>query len=726
MVDVAAHAARLQAGRCHDPFVVLGRHPLPGGMIIREFMPTASEVEIPGAGAMRRVGDTGVFELRLDSAAAQRLELHYRVRWREQGSDWHEVVSSYSFAPFLYDDDLYLFGEGRHHHAYRFLGCHLARIDDVDGARFAVWAPNAERVSVVGDFNAWNGLRHPMRSRGASGVFELFVPHLAAGDLYKFEIRNAAGIFVKADPYARWMTVRPDTACRVPPAARHQWGDDDWLAQRRTSDWRSLPMSIYEVHVGSWMRAGDGGFLDYRAFADRLVPYVRECGFTHVELLPVMEHPLDESWGYQVSGFYAPTSRYGDPDGLRYLVDACHRAGIGVLLDWVPGHFPRDAFALARFTGEPLYEHPDPRRGEHRDWGTLIFDYGRLEVRNFLLANAVYWCEEFHVDGLRVDAVASMLYLDYSRPPGEWLPNVHGGREHLEAIALLRDVNEVVRERFPGVVTIAEESTAWPGVSRPVVDGGLGFSMKWNMGWMNDTLSYFSLDPVYRRYHHDRLTFNQMYAYTENFVLPLSHDEVVHLKGSLLGKLPGDDWQRFAGLRLLLAWQFATPGKKLLFMGGEFGQREEWSEARALDWECMDDERHLGVKRLVQDLNALYRRTPALHRREFDPEGFAWLDCDDAGHSTLAFTRQADAGHVVCVFNMTPVARDHYRVGIPRAGRYREVVNSDAAWYGGSNRGNLGAVAAEAVPHMGCDHSTTIVLPPLAAVFLEPDAELAQ
>ncbi len=702
-------------GSLHDPFRVLGWQREGAGWRIREYVPGGAVVEIGGITAAKVPGRPGLFEILVDDGV---IETHYPVSWREPGADIrHRVISPYTFLPQVAEADLHLFGEGRHHHAYRFLGAHPAEIDGVDGVQFAVWAPGARRVAVVGDFNGWHGLRHTMRVRGASGVFELFIPGLRAGDSYKFEIAGPGGqTMMKADPYARRMTLRPDTACRVADNPGHAWNDRDWLERRKTTNWLERPVSIYELHPGSWRRGAGDGFIGFRELADRLVPYLLDAGFTHVELMPVMEHPLDESWGYQVSGYYAPSARFGDPDDLRYLVDACHGAGIGVILDWVPGHFPRDEFALARFVGEPLYEHADPRRGEHRDWGTLIFDYGRNEVGNFLLSNAVYWIEEFHVDGLRVDAVASMLYLDYSRGD-DWLPNRYGGRENLEAIDFLRRVNEVLHSRFPGVLTIAEESTAWPMVSRPPEVGGLGFSMKWNMGWMNDTLDYFSRDPVYRRYHHDRLTFSQMYAYSENFVLPLSHDEVVHLKGSLLGKMPGDEWQRFANLRLLLAWQFAHPGKKLLFMGGELGAPAEWSEAAAVDWSLLDRPAHAGIRRLVADLNRTYAGNESLHRFDCSSRGFRWIDCHDQENSVLAFERLGGEP-VVCVFNFTPVVREGYRIGVPAPGAWREMLNTDAVSYGGSNVGNAGRVEAAASPWMDYPASLSLTLPPLAALLL--------
>jgi len=685
-------------------------------------LPQAEQAWLEGAGEMQRIDGSDLFECRLDVSGAAGLARHYRIEWLEKrDGQRHANMSPYTFEPLIGDKDLYYFGQGRHHHAYRFLGAHPRTIDDVSGVLFSVWAPGARRVSVVGDFNGWHGLRHLMRTRGEGGVWELFIPGLQAEDLYKFEIVGPGGQLVtKIDPYALRMTLRPDTACRVAKLEDYAWGDEAWMAQREQWDWQHQPMSVYEVHLGSWQRASNGEFLSYRDLAERLVSYVQELGYTHVELMPVMEHPLDQSWGYQVTGYFAPTARFGTPDELRHLIDRLHQAGIGVILDWVPGHFPRDDFALARFVGETLYEHPDPRRGEHRDWGTLIFDYGRAEVRNFLLSNAVYWLEEFHVDGLRVDAVASMLYLDYSRRDGEWLPNVHGGRENLEAISFLQEMNQVVHERFPGAVTVAEESTSWPMVSRPVDMGGLGFSMKWNMGWMNDTLSYFQHDPVHRRYHHHKLTFSQLYAYNENFVLPLSHDEVVHMKRSLLDKMPGDLWQKFANLRLLLGWQMTHPGKKLLFMGGEMGQWVEWDESVSLDWSLLENNRHRGIHRLLGDLNRLYRERPALHRHDFEPEGFEWLDCNDEAQSVLAFIRRDGEQHLVCLMNFTPMPREDYPVPLPWTGTYRVILNTDSAHYGGTDFGSERAVAEE-ITLNGWPAAARVTLPPLGMLILQPD-----
>ncbi len=714
--------ARLQAGTHHDPFEVLGMHVRPDGRgLFRVFLPPAEELEMAGR-RMSRIAGTDCFELDLPSDAA--IEPHPVLRWRHKKSgQWHTTRSPYTFAPQLGELDLHLLGEGRHLQAWKVLGACLARVDGIDGCRFAVWAPAAQRVSVVGDFNDWDGRRHPMRCRGATGIWELFVPGLAAGQAYKYEILGPHGQLVKkTDPYARRMFLRPETASRVPEAEAYAWGDAAWIDARGGFDWQHRPIGIYEVHPGSWRRHADGSFYSWGELAAELIPYVHELGYTHIELLPVAEHPLDASWGYQVSGYYAPTARFGTPDDFRAFVDACHQAGIGVLLDWVPAHFPKDDWALARFTGEAVYEHADPRRGEHQDWGTLIFNFGRHEVRNFLIANALYWLEEFHIDGLRVDAVASMLYLDYSRRAGEWLPNPYGGRENIEAIHFLRELNTEVHARFPGVLTIAEESTAWPAVSRPVELGGLGFSMKWNMGWMNDSLAYIEQDPVYRKFHHNQLTFSQMYAWSENFVLPLSHDEVVHMKKSLLDKMPGDTWQRFANLRLFYAWQYAHPGKKLLFMGGEFAQWNEWREAGQLDWELLRFPMHDGIRALLRDLNRLYRSEGALHHYDFDARGFRWIDCHDADQSVLSLVRQGrhETERMVILLNFTPVPRRGYRIGVPTASAWCEVFNSDSMYYGGGNLGNGTPIQAQSQPWMGFEQSIEVVLPPLGAIFLKP------
>ncbi len=709
----------LNAGRHHDPFELLGYHLLDANRaVIRALLPAAEKVEVEGLGVMQRVPQTDLFELECARDAAP---LHFALRWLEKGTGvTHLSLSPYSFDCLIHEDDLHWFGEGKHQHVWRFLGATNKVIDGIAGVHFGLWAPGVRRVSVVGDFNQWNGRSHPMRCRGSSGVWELFIPGLPAGAAYKYEILNTQDhLLLKADPYGRAMAMRPETVSLVPSDSQYHWQDADWLARRQHFDWQHLPVAIYEVHAGSWQRTADGGFLNWRDLAERLIPYVTSLNYTHIELLPVAEHPLDESWGYQVSGYFAPTARFGSPDDFRYFIDQAHQAGIGVLLDWVPAHFPRDEFALARFTGEPVYEHADPRRGEHRDWGTLIFDYGRNEVRNFLVTNALYWIEEFHLDGLRVDAVASMLYLDYSREDGEWLPNQYGGRENLEAIQFLRELNTLIHGRHPGVITIAEESTAWPMVSRPVELGGLGFSMKWNMGWMNDSLAYSEYDPIYRKYHHNLLTFSQLYAWTENFVLPLSHDEVVHMKKSMLSKMPGDHWQQFANLRLFYAWQYAHPGKKLLFMGSEFGQWHEWSERGQLDWALLAHANHQGLSRLVGDLNALYRQEPALHASDFSEDGFRWIDCHDADQSVLSFIRYAaNAAPILCILNFTSVPRHGYRIGVPWAEHYREVLNTDSHYYAGSNCGNGGLIPVLHTPWMGFDCAVEISLPPLSALFL--------
>ncbi len=713
---------RFLEARLHDPFSVLGLHPCEGGQLLRVFRPHARKVSLvtaQGEEEMTRVHADGLFEWRGAQAPAR----PWRLKVQEDGGCF-EIIDPYAFSPFLSDQDLYLFNEGRLLKAYMSLGARHTVHEGVQGVCFAVWAPNAERVSVVGDFNRWDGRVHPMRVRGASGVWELFIPGLKPGDLYKFELRNrdTGEILVKTDPYGRAFELRPGTAARVPDDGEYPWQDGEWMSRRAHWDWLHSPMNIYEVHAGSWRRHPDGRFYTYRELADALIPYVLDMGFTHIEFLPLTEHPLDESWGYQTTGYFAPTSRYGTAADLKYLIDTCHRAGIGVILDWVPAHFPMDGWALARFDGTALFEHEDPRLGLHKDWGTHIFNYGRNEVKGFLLASAHYWLDEFHFDGLRVDAVASMLYLDYSRREGEWLPNRYGGRENLEAIDFLREMNAMVHEHFPGALTLAEESTAWPMVSRPTYVGGLGFSMKWNMGWMNDTLAYFRLDPVYRRYHHTNLTFGQLYAYTENFVLPFSHDEVVHGKGSLLGRMPGDAWQQFANLRLLLTYQMTTPGKKLNFMGNEFGQGREWDAGWELDWNLLEVHWHAQVRNMLRDLNRLYRNLPCLHELDFEPEGFSWIDCHDADQSVLSFLRRDRNGRsAIVALNFTPVPRTGYRIGCPSPGFWREIFNSDSEYYGGSNLGNGAGLMAEELPWMGYAYSLVITLPPLAGIILLQD-----
>ena len=714
--------SRLVAAREHDPFSLLGLHRDGAQWVVRMFDPYAESVALERDGAaapLARVHPAGVFEWR----GAASPVLPYVLRVTAQGAA-RRVHDPYAFLPQAATDDLFLFNQGTNYQAYRLLGAHVQTRHDIAGVCFRVWAPNAGRVSVVGDFNRWDGRLHQMATLGASGTWELFIPDLAAGTLYKFEIlnRDSGAVLVKTDPYAQSFELRPATAARVSAASQHAWSDAGWLTRRAQLDWLHAPLAIYEVHAGSWRRHPDGRCYTYRELAQHLVPYVRDMGYTHIELMPVTEHPLDESWGYQATGYFAATSRFGGADDLRALIDACHEAGIGVILDWVPGHFPRDDFALAHFDGTALYEHADPRLKLHPDWGTHVFNYARNEVQSFLLSSAHFWLAEFHVDGLRVDAVASMLYLDYSRRPGEWLPNRYGGRENIDAIDFLRAMNAMVHREFAGALTYAEESTAWPQVSRPTYVGGLGFSMKWNMGWMNDTLAYMHEDPVHRRYQHQRVTFGQLYAYTENFLLPLSHDEVVHGKGSLFAKMPGDDWQKFANLRLLLTYQATMPGKKLGFMGNEFGQRNEWYSQRELDWALLDDAGHGGVQRLARDLNRLYRETGALHELDFEQAGFAWIDCHDADQSIVSFVRRArDGSFVVVVLNFTPVPRHGYRIGVPAAGRYREIFNSDSRYYGGGDVGNNGRIKATATPWMGQPARLELSLPPLAGLIVMPE-----
>ncbi|MDO9224494.1 MAG: 1,4-alpha-glucan branching protein GlgB [Pseudomonadota bacterium] len=713
---------RLITVRHHDPFAVLGLHRSQNAWVLRVFRPAASRVSLllpEGAVAMTRADARGMFEWHGEQPPAR----PWRLAVEEDGTTF-EMTDPYAFEPSITEQELYLFNEGRLLEAWRTFGAHPMNLHGVDGVRFAVWAPNAERVSVVGNFNNWDGRPHQMRARGGSGIWELFIPGLVPGDLYRLELRNRASgeILVKTDPFAQGFELRPGSAAVVVKPTEHAWNDGTWLKERAQRDWLHAPMNTYEVHAGSWKRAADGHFLTWPELTETLVPYVADMGYTHIELMPITEHPLDESWGYQTTGYFAPTSRLGSADQFRAFVDACHQANIGVLLDWVPGHFPMDAWALARFDGTALFEHEDPRLGVHQDWGTHIFNYGRAEVKGFLLASAHYWLDQFHLDGLRVDAVASMLYLDYSRKADEWLPNKYGGRENLEVIDFLREMNTMVHGTFPGALTIAEESTSWPMVSKPVHLGGLGFSMKWNMGWMNDTLSYFSLDPVFRRFNHNNLTFGQLYAYTENFVLPFSHDEVVHGKRSLLGKMPGDAWQKFANLRLMLSYQMLSAGKKLNFMGNEIGQGREWSTQGGLDWELLAIDGHAGVKSCLRDLNRLYRDLPPLHELDFYPDGFAWIDCHDADQSILSFQRRDSQGRsVIIAFNFTPVPREGYRIGAPAAGFWREIFNSDSGFYGGGNLGNGAGLMSEEKAWMGYPQSVVITLPPLAGVVLYQD-----
>ncbi len=724
----------LVGARHWDPFSVLGPHVVDldrkKAVAIRAILPQAAWAFVltlvegkERRTEMERLHPDGVFE----AVFPDKPDLFpYRIESIDENGTRRTQDDPYAFGCILTDFDIHLLGEGTHLDQYEKFGSHIFRIGDVQGVTFAVWAPNAERVSVIGDFNRWDGRAHPMRNRGECGVWEIFIPGLAEGEIYKYEVRSRGNgdLFAKSDPYAFRFEPPPRTGSIVCSIEGYEWSDADWLASRRTRSLLESPVSAYEVHLGSWKRKHEEGnrYLTYRELADELIPYAREMGYTHLELLPVSEHPFDGSWGYQTLGYFAPTARFGPPEDFMAFVDRCHQAGLGVILDWVPAHFPRDAHGLAWFDGTHLYEHADPRKGEHRDWGTLIFNYGRREVRNFLLCNALFWLEKYHIDGLRVDAVASMLYLDYSRNSGEWIPNEFGGRENLEAIDFLKRMNEIVHERHPGAVTIAEESTAWPAVSRPVYLGGLGFTFKWNMGWMHDMLEYMVKEPIHRKFHFGTLTFSLLYAFHENFILPFSHDEVVHMKRSMLDKMPGDLWQRFANLRLLYSYMYAHPGKKLLFMGSEFGQWEEWCHDSSLPWDLLRWDSHRGLQALVRDLNRLYVSTRALHEVDFRPDGFEWIDFHDVDNSIASFLRRGkDPGDfLVCVFNFTPVVREGYRVGVPAPGLYQEVMNSDSAFYGGSNVGNVGGAHAEAISWNGRPWSVKLSLPPLGALYLRP------
>jgi 1,4-alpha-glucan branching enzyme len=708
----------IEARHC-DPFRILGIREQDGKWIARVFRPDVAKVEIVLDGkkaksqALKRLDQEGMFEGEIEgfqTGTGYSLELtnHEGAKWRQR--------DPYSFGPVLGEMDIYLFNEGTHYDIYKKLGAHVKVIDEVPGVHFSVWAPSAQRVSVVGDFNNWDGRTHPMRKLVPSGVWEIFLPGVHEGAHYKFEIRGEHGdSHLKTDPYAFFAQHGTQTGCMVFDLDRYQWSDQDWMHRRPRIDHFNSPMSIYEVHIGSWQRILDDGnrHLSYRELGDRLIPYVKEMGFTHIELMPVMEHPFDGSWGYQVVNYYAPTSRFGNPDEFRNFVDRCHQANIGVILDWVPGHFPKDAHGLARFDGSALYEHEDPRLGEHQDWGTLIFNYGRNEVKNFLIGNALFWLDEYHIDGLRVDAVASMLYLDYSRKAGEWLPNCFGGRENLDAISFLKRCNEICYERFPGVAMVAEESTSWPGVSRPTYTGGLGFGFKWNMGWMNDSLRYISKDPIHRRFHQSEITFSMLYAFHEHFILVLSHDEVVHGKGSLIDKMPGDYWQKFANCRM-----WAHPGKKLIFQGIEFGQFIEWKHNQSLDWHLMEMPAHDGLRRLIQHLNWLYQNEPSLSELDDSYDGFEWIDFNDADNTVWSFMRKSRTGAtLIFVVNATPVVREGYRVGVSEPGFYEEILNTDAETYNGSNIGNYGGTPAhQDWRWQGKPHSILVNLPPLAVV----------
>jgi 1,4-alpha-glucan branching enzyme len=727
-----------------DPFQILGPHWIKRdgrqALAIRAYRPDATSVTVVWTSdkavyAATQIHPGGVFEAILPSGIADLQDgkpvapAAYRLRFRFADGNEIETLDPYAFPIVLTDYDLHLSGEGTHYQKYDKLGAHVREVSGIRGVHFGVWAPNAKRVSVVGDFNLWDGRVNAMRNRSVSGIWEIFMPGLEEGALYKFEILSRAGnhLGLKSDPYGFAAELRPQTASIVCNIDRHEWQDSAWLEARASRDWLHSPMSIYEVHAGSWRRKtdDDNRWLTYRELADELIPYVKQLGYTYIELMPIMEHPLDASWGYQTVGYYAVTSRFGSPDDFMYFVDHCHQQGLGVILDWTPAHFPRDAHGLAFFDGTHLYEHEDPRLGEHPDWGTLVFNYGRNEVQNFLLSNALFWLEKYHIDGLRVDAVASMLYLDYSRKPGEWIPNAFGGRENLEAIAFLKRLNEVLHVRHPGALMIAEESTSWPAVSRPTYVGGLGFDLKWNMGWMNDVLKYMALDPIHRQFHHGKLTFSMLYAFHENFVLPISHDEVVHGKRSLLEKMPGDDWQKFANLRLFFGYLYAHPGKKLLFMGSELGQRNEFWEGASVDWFLEDSPSHHGIQRLVGDLNRLHVRERALHEIDFEWAGFEWLEANDAAASILSFLRRArnPEDFIVTVCNFTPVARESYRVGVPRPGFYREILNTDSKFYEGTDMGNAGGVRAEPIPWNDRPYSIKLRLPALAAIYLKPQRD---
>lgn len=715
----------------HDPFQILGPHYIKvensNKWVIRAWLPDAKQVfiRIPETGReieMEPTWNNHFFQAIIPGW--KKLEI-YQFHIIAQNGHERYIHDPYFFLPQISDDDLYLFGMGDHHKIYEKLGAHPMSVDGVAGVNFAVWAPNARNVSVVGNFNQWHGGKHQMRSLGSSGIWQLFIPDIGVGEVYKFEIKDTQGnILLKMDPYGFGHETRPKTASRVCNINTFQWNDHSWMEKRRNTDPLAQPISVYEVHPGSWKRNPQNGdsFLTYRELAEQLVEYVKSMGYTHIELMPVMEHPLDASWGYQVTGYFAPTARFGAPEDFQYLVDYCHIHDIGVILDWVPAHFPSDEHSLARFDGSHLYEHADPKKGRHSDWGTLIFNYGRNEVRNFLIANALFWFDKYHIDGIRVDAVASMLYLDYSRKAGEWIPNQFGGRENLEAIDFLKKLNELIFAYYPGALSIAEESTAWPGVSKPTYLGGLGFNIKWNMGWMNDFLTYFSKDPVHRKYHHNMITFALLYAFTENFMLVLSHDEVVHGKRALLDKMPGDFWQKFANLRTLLAFMYGHPGKKLLFMGSDFGQWQEWKENQSLDWHLLEFEPHQKLQNLVKDLNFLLRSEPALHEIDFQNDGFEWIDFMDSENSIITFIRKTHRKEDTLIFmcNFTPVYRENYRIGVPYHTFYREVLNTDSASYWGSNKGNMGGFHSNNIPWHGRPYSLNLIIPPLATVIFKP------
>ena len=714
-------------GEHSDPHTVLGMHEMEEdgrkAVVVRAFLPYAAGITVIDYAnkrkkyPMERLHADGFFEVTI----ADREEwFRYQLEYTDADGNTWRSYDPYSFSPTLSEFDRHLFGAGTHYEIYEKMGGRLMTHEGARGAAFSVWAPNAKAVSVIGDFNNWDARRSPMRRLGESGIWELFLPAAAEGDKYKFHVTQCDGRVVdKTDPYGVYAEVRPNNASVLYPLKRYKWKDRRWMTARRKYDFRAAPMNIYEVHLGSWKRAEGDRFLTYTELAEQLIPYVKEMGYTHIEMLPVEEHPFDGSWGYQVTGYYAPTSRYGSPDEFKQFVDACHQNGISVILDWVPAHFPKDDFALARFDGTALYEHQDPRLGEHIQWGTYIFNYGRKEVANFLLANALYWMDIFHIDGLRVDAVASLLRLDFCKEEGQWLPNVYGGSENLEAIEFLKHMNSVIAEREPGALMIAEDSTAWPGVTKKVDEGGLGFSLKWNMGWMNDFLSYIKLDPIYRKYHQNKLTFGMAYHYAENFVLVLSHDEVVHTKSSMIGKMPGDVWQSFANLRLSYGFMMGHPGKKLLFMGGEFAQYSEWSEARSLDWHLLQYADHQEMQAYVKELNHLYAEEPAFWAEDFDPNGFQWIECDDAESSIVSFVRRSKEKELVFLCNFTPVVHRGFSLGVPQEGVYHERLNSDAARFGGSDVINAVPLQSKAEPAGRCPFRVELDVPPLGMVILE-------
>jgi 1,4-alpha-glucan branching enzyme len=722
MKQIKAAFEAIARGQHSDPFSVLGVHTARENWIVRSWQPQAITVDLIDANdnilaKMKRVHAAGIFEAQLPlPAQPYRLEI-------TQNDHSYIIEDPYRLPSTLGDLDLHLMSEGTLENLYDKLGAHPSVIDDIKGVHFAVWAPNATRVSVVGHFNNWDGRRHPMRLHPGNGVWDLFIPGLCPGDTYKFEIIDAGEklLPLKTDPFARYMELAPGNASIV-HADDYDWQDSDWVTTGPQNCSLDKPVSVYEVHLGSWRRSPENNQpLSYRELASILVPYVKDMGYTHIEFLPVSEHPFDGSWGYQPVGLFAPTARFGSPEDFKYLVDSFHQSGIGVIIDWVPAHFPRDEFGLGQFDGTALYEHADPKQGAHPDWGTLIFNLGRPEVINYLISNALFWVKEYHIDVLRVDAVASMLYLDYSRDDGEWIPNEFGGNENLEAVAFLRLMNEKVHAA--GAITMAEESTAWPGVSHPTYKGGLGFSYKWNMGWMHDSLFYFGEDPVHRRFHQDKLTFGLHYAFSENFILPLSHDEVVHGKGSMIERMPGDDWQSFANLRLYYAFMYTHPGKKLLFMGGEFAQRREWDHDASLDWHLLDAPAHAGIQHLVRDLNSFYKSTPALYENDCNSAGFDWIDCSDNQQSVIAFIRRGkeNSGLVVAVCNMTPIVRYDYRIGVPQSGCYQERLNTDSEIYGGSGKGNFGKIQSDQITKHGLKHSLNLVLPPLSTLVLSLD-----